>query len=755
MRTSGQDQAQGGDEQSAADAGRVRLSLFLRLLIVIVSLVLGVASLLASYLISRQVREMQTDLELKASTYGRLVSKEVESAVAFGDRATAREVFDSLAQDDDVEGLALFTSRGTLLHARGTISPSLPVSPSRVTQPLSFSRVSRIGVMVPVVSLEGPRGALVVELSTRRLHESRAAVVKRAVGACLLAVLAGTLGAFLIARSLARRVRAIATVANAVAAGDLSQRPVPEDGARDEIATTAAAFNAMLRQQQALVAQIRQSAHEEQARLETLVAARTAELAGRNDDMRRVLDNVGQGFLTVDPQGRMSRERSAILETWFGPAPESGLLVDYLGRVDPAMSKWFAACWESVLDGLLPLEVAIGQLPRRMNVSPRNFEVDYRPILDSHGKLERMAIVVTDATAAVERARAETDEREVTRLFKRLIADRAGFLEFFSEAATLVARSSSGANDLAARKRALHTLKGNALLYGVDSVAVLCHALEDRLAEHGDLGEADLAPLIARWREVAGKIRELVGEERNRLEVDDADYAKLCLALERGTSHAKLREMVLAWRLEPTQLRLARIAEQAEALAVRLGKAPILVEIEANELRLAPEQWGPFWSAAVHVIRNAIDHGLEPADERQDSGKSGPGRVRLRTYTQGPTFAIEFSDDGRGIDWDAVRKKAVALGISSQTHADLKNALCTDGMSTKDSVTELSGRGVGLGAVRRACEDLGGQMEVESVPGHGTTIRFVWPLTSLAAPPQQTPRSTPPPAAAVGFVRAG
>jgi two-component system chemotaxis sensor kinase CheA len=740
---------------SARKSGK-GLSIFLKLLALIVSLVLGIAALLASYLSSRQMQDMQSELETKAATYGRLTSKQVESAIAFDDRETAREVFDSVAEDRDVESLSLFTSRGAVLQARGAMTPNLALDLSKISRPTPFTTNERIGIAVPIVSLEGPRGTLVVELSTRRLFEARSRVLRQAGVACLLAALAGSLGAFLIARSLARRIGAIATVADAVAAGDLSQNPVPDGGARDEIGVLAGAFNAMLSQLQTLIAQIRQSAHEEQARLETLVEARTVELAGRNDDMRRVLNNVGQGFVTLDLDGRMSRERSAILETWFGPAPESGLLVDYLARVDAAMAEWFGVCWQAVLDGMLPLSVAMAQLPKHVTFAGRHFEFDYRALLGADGQLERVVVVLSDETAAVERARAETDEREATQLFKRLIADRAGFLEFFGEACALVEQIKTERADHAALARALHTLKGNAGLYGIDSIAQLAHGLEDSLAETQQLSDADVAPLAARWSDMASKIRELVGDERNALEVDESDYTKALFAIERGVPLPKLRDMLLAWRLEPTQVRLRRIGEQAQALAQRLEKGPISVEIESNELRLPPERWNPFWAAAVHVVRNAIDHGLESPDQRADSGKTSAGRLVLRTCVRGDVFAIEFADDGRGIDWSAVERKAVAAGAPSKTHSDLVNALFLDGLSTKDAVTDISGRGVGLGAVRQACQDLGGAIEIESQLGLGTTIRFIWPAKLLAAAGLRIARSSlPPPLRPAGYDRVG
>jgi two-component system chemotaxis sensor kinase CheA len=702
------------------------LSIFQKLLILIVSLVLGVVALLGSYLLSRQVAEMRASLEAKAATYGRLVSKQVESAIAFDDRETAREVFESVAQDGDVESLTLFTSKGTVLRAWGSISPESEAQAKAVKERTLVAHSDRIAALSPVVSLEGPRGTLVVELSTRSLAESSHKAQQRAAFAFVIAALLGALGAFVIARSLGRRLKVIATAADAVAAGDLNQGPVDDRGRRDEIGVTVSAFNAMLTQIRDLVAHIQKSAREEKVRLERLVAERTAELDARNEDMRRVLDNVGQGFLTLNATGEMSRERSRVLETWFGKAPASGSFVEYIASSDSEAARWFAAGWSAIVDDLLPIEVTLDQLPKRVALSGRNFEIEYRPILAAGGKLDRVLLVLSDVTAVLERERAEAGEREATRLFTRLVADRAGFLEFFAEAESLVEsiRSAQNATDLV---RPLHTLKGNAGIFGIDSVARLCHDLENQLQEAGALSQHDLSPLFARWNEIATKVRSLVGDGGAKLEVSDGDYEELAKAIERRTAHAELQSLLHAWKLESGEARLSRVAEQAQGLAERLGKGPLQIDVDANRLRFVPEKWTEFWSAAVHVVRNAIDHGLETAEERSQAGKPEVRKLGFRSRLDSGELVVEFSDDGRGIDWRRVEEKAKQRNLPADSQAALVDALFADGLSTRDEASEYSGRGVGLSAVRAACQKLGGRVVVESRPGQGSVFRFVWP----------------------------
>ena len=703
------------------------LSLFVKLAIVILSLVVGSITLLAFYLSSRQLDDLRVRLDAKASTYGRLVSKQVEPAVAFNDLQTAREIFDSVAQDTDIDALTLFTDKGASLYARGVGSVEMTPARLAASSPELVDQAERVASVVPVVSLEGPRGVLVVEVSKRRLGESRRTVLTHAGVAALLTMVVGGFGAYLIARSLARRLEAMATVADKVAAGDLDQGPVDVGGSRDEIGRLGVAINAMLNQIRALFAQIRESAQKEQERLEGLVAARTAELATRNVEMRRVLDNVGQGVFSLDANGHMSRERSAIVERWFGAAPQDASFAAYLTAVSPRLGQWFALGWESVTENILPLEVSLDQLPKRMDVGDRNLELDYRPVTREDGALECVLVVVSDVTAEMERERAEAGEREMTRLFSRLIADRAGTVEFFSEARTLVNDIVRPTTDAAVRKRALHTLKGNAGIFGLDTWAAYCHGLEDILSERGALTELELAAMNKRWQEVSDKVQTLVSGTGAHVEIPNDEYDALVEMIESAVPHAEIRQAVSSFRLEPAETRLRRIGEQATALAGRLQKAPLEVHVEANGLKLEPLVWAEFWSAAVHVVRNAVDHGLETPEEREELGKTEPATLHLRTHLNSQRFTVEFADNGRGIDWEKVAGRAKAMGLPVTDDSDLATALFAEGFTTRETVSEMSGRGVGLPIVRAACRKLGGDVEIDSELGKGTTFRFVWP----------------------------
>jgi GAF domain-containing protein/tRNA A-37 threonylcarbamoyl transferase component Bud32/HPt (histidine-containing phosphotransfer) domain-containing protein/two-component sensor histidine kinase len=471
--------------------------------------------------------------------------------------------------------------------------------------------------------------------------------------------------------------------------------------------------------------------------LEAKVEARTRALDARNREMRLVLDNVDQGLLTIDRRGVVEGERSAVVERWLGAPAAGATFEQWLAPLSPDAAADFGCAFEALVEEILPLELLLEQMPKKLAIGvgadERLYELAYRPIVDEgQTTWGRLLIVVSDVTEHVARERAQRAQRELVQLFHRVARDRSGVEEFHAEAARLVtAIGAEVAPEIGELRLRVHTLKGNAAIYGLSSLAEACSALEDEIAELGAVPEhARRRGIVEHWKRVEEVLAPALGD-RGGFEISADDVDALRAAIDRGATHDELRALVDAWSREPMSLRLARLGDQVRRLAGALGKGPVEVSIAANGVRLDHDRWAPFWGAFVHVVRNAVDHGLEDPETRAAIGKAIP-RIGLRTYeiVEGAAgqLILEISDDGRGIRWEAVAAKAAKVGLPHATRDDLAAALFAEGLSTRDAVTETSGRGVGLGAVREACAALGGRIEVESTSGVGTTFRFRFPL---------------------------
>ena len=240
-------------------------------------------------------------------------------------------------------------------------------------------------------------------------------------------------------------------------------------------------------------------------------------------------------------------------------------------------------------------------------------------------------------------------------------------------------------------------------------------------------GVADLA----RARALAQELRSSLDHLQRSLAID----------LERvDGAFVEMRDVAHRLRLMPAQIVFATLERSVRDAAQTLGK---LVSFDASggEVRLDANVLAALRDALMHVVRNAVTHGVESEAERIALAKSSTAQVRLQVLRRGSRVAFVCSDDGRGIDIEAVRKTAVARGV---VHASAAKALTAEqviallvsagavGLTTSTEVTELSGRGIGLDVVRATMSQLKGEMRIRSEPGRGVSVELLVPV-SIAA----------------------
>jgi two-component system chemotaxis sensor kinase CheA len=228
-------------------------------------------------------------------------------------------------------------------------------------------------------------------------------------------------------------------------------------------------------------------------------------------------------------------------------------------------------------------------------------------------------------------------------------------------------------------------------------------------------------------QQVISEYTDVQDRRAGSAELRDASALLNCL-----TSELQLAVMKL--RMRPVRKVFAKLPRQVRDLARDIGKeVDLRMSGESTEVdkSIVDEIGEPL----THLIRNACDHGIEPPEEREANGKPRRGMVNLSARHEASTIVIEITDDGRGLDADAIRTKAIAKGMISEeatlelTEQELFRFIFESGFSTAEKITYVSGRGVGMDVVRRKIESLNGLIEVSSKPGEGTTVRLCLPLT--------------------------
>jgi HPt (histidine-containing phosphotransfer) domain-containing protein len=432
--------------------------------------------------------------------------------------------------------------------------------------------------------------------------------------------------------------------------------------------------------------------------LEKKVESRTAATRQQQRDMHLILNNMQEGLVTIDLDGHVAGETSRAIKDWFGSPLPGEALAYRVGRRDAAFGNRLAQGLGALKQGTLPAEAAIGLLPTRLRNGSKTFAVQYRLMSPDDYSLEavsqerraggeqpeKVLVMIADITEQLRREAAERHLSDLLKVFRHIILDRTGFLEFKETADRMVHSLTASSPDagLEHHKQIVHTLKENSAMFGLTGIAELCQKIESDLAQANEaLAATYIDSLGQAWHEICCDVDRFLGEPlESGIEIDRSEYTAVLSAMKASVDVSTLSRMVESWRLEPAAKFLSRIEHQIREIAESRGKRNIRVSIESNDLRFDSDRFAPFWSAFIHVLRDMVDHGVEKPEESS---------IKLSTAIEGEYFVVTL-------------------------------LLYLPGLSASDATAHWA-------ALADACAPLEGTMEVESERGIATSIRFRFP----------------------------
>lgn len=245
--------------------------------------------------------------------------------------------------------------------------------------------------------------------------------------------------------------------------------------------------------------------------------------------------------------------------------------------------------------------------------------------------------------------------------------------------------------------------------------------------------------------ELLDKLMNLVGELvlcRNQiLQFSETveDSAMIASSQRLNLITTELQEGVMKTRMQPIRNAWSKLPRVVRDLSQSCGKE-VEVRMEGADTELDKTILEALKDPLTHIVRNSVDHGIETAEVRAAAGKPSKGVLYMRAFHEGGQVNIEIADDGGGIQAERVRDKAIEKGLITADQADqmsereLTNLILLPGFSTAAQVTNVSGRGVGMDVVKTNIERIGGTIDIQSVPGEGTTLRIKIPLTLAIVP---------------------
>jgi len=542
-------------------------------------------------------------------------------------------------------------------------------------------------------------------------------------------------------------------------------------GGQDELGVVAKNFNTLLDLVHSQVEGLRESVEAKEGAIK-LIQATQAQLIEseklaqlRQGRVSNLLDNSGQGFLSFGRDRVIDPEVSRACQTMLACSPAGHDAAQVLFGDDPVKADLFheiilAVRAEPDTDirdsmlSLLPAEIQRGEIL---------LNAEYKALED-----DRFMVVLTDITEERRLHVMLQRERSRLELIVAAVSDTRNFFASVEAFREFLARGlphrldADVAADVLAKTlyREIHTYKGVLSQFGFIHTPARLHEIETQLTGSDRPTRESIAEIVspsvlqARFNADLAVLTEALGPdflengERFVLSGEQAEQLeKMALKLLQGkavdsaspevrrllNAMVTLRNMVLKDVLTGFDGVLRQAARRVEK-----NVAPIDV-VGGEDIWIDPRQYKAFLHALGHVFRNAVVHGIESPDERRATGKNEAGKVVCRLALEKNRIRLSIADDGAGIDLDALRQRAVAVGICTDddvrrmSDGEAIRLIFRDKLSVRDTVTELSGRGVGLAAVLAETQKLGGEVEVITSSGKGTEFLFDLPLQQCAA----------------------
>jgi two-component system, chemotaxis family, sensor kinase CheA len=526
-----------------------------------------------------------------------------------------------------------------------------------------------------------------------------------------------------------------------------------------------AKYHGQLQQKQVVIDELqvaRGQLEEYSKNLESMVERRTAELKQANTMLSAIMNSLGQGFLVFDKSGQCGQIYTLACETILEKSPAGLMIWDVLALPDSdseSFKMWMAAVFGQKLefDSLKDLAPS-----HYKHSGGRQVRLSYFTVNDLGNRPERIVLVATDITAEYEAQQALDREKDFAKMIVKMVTSQGPFKKFldgfsFEVKSILTAVSkATGEFDYEWAFRVLHTLEGEAGAFGLEDLRKATRHPQEVL-EPVKKGNVVFSTVRTEFEAATWKLLEAESTYRkeNHALLESVGLSGVAkrevieASLKRGveflrSSGLKSQDVEFFTSLlfeAPVNRLFVHYKDLITQLGEKLGKKIAPLHISNGDL-LVPDGWlDQLASGFVHVFRNMVDHGIEPAEDRVMLGKPENGAVSLEfsEVLEGSRRFLQIcaKDDGQGIHPEVIRKKLKANG-QTQTEAlsdrEVIQAVFDAGFSTRTAIGDFSGRGIGMNVVKEVAESLGGTAWVESEVGKGTRTIVQIPFPQVKIP---------------------
>ncbi len=491
--------------------------------------------------------------------------------------------------------------------------------------------------------------------------------------------------------------------------------------------------------------------------LESLVKKRTAEIQNLNILMKALLDSLNQAFFVFDQKGICAPVYSNACLDLLSVAPADMKVWDVL-KIDTSKIEGFKNWLFTVFSELLPFDDLKPLGPNSISHAQKSISLEYFPIRNEDNSIEKIVCVGSDVTDLVTAQKQAEEDREKVQSILKMIQNRRELKMFLLETKTQVLMldkelSKIAQNPTLARDgilRVLHTIKGGAATFSYNTLKDAAHILEEKMSplEGRSLPTNEIQVLNRKIQNETGTIisfyKDVFGDltppDDETITFNPEDIKSLMHMNDADNIHRFIDERIYT---QPVKALIAQFPIVIEKTAHLLNKTIAPLEIKNDFIRVPLKAFDPFFNSFIHVLRNSVDHGIEAPSIRLENAKPEQGALSLEfslaINSDGKKLHVVYKDDGQGVNPKHIRKKLDKLNIP---HSHINDAqviyfIFNPSFSTRDDVTETSGRGVGLDAVKYEVDQLGGSIKINTQLGKFTEFVFDLPYPATATEKKQ------------------
>lgn len=598
---------------------------------------------------------------------------------------------------------------------------------------------------------------LVSSIKSKNAFKAAQELIKRSFFVGMIILGATIIFSLIFSTRLTKPILSLYKATQSFSSGDLNSKV--HINTSDELKTLGEGFNSMIDQIGALLEDQKKmilKLEDYNQNLERMVSERTAELQEANNFIEAMINSLNQGLLVFDQNLNIASTYTKSCNDIFQMEIENKTYGDILG-LDDSKKAILKKGVDLVYSEKLPFKSST-KLINQDRIIGDSFEdtnfkhiaLEYFPMRNKENdSLTHIVVVATDKTEEVKAVEAFKAKEAYVNMITKLVGNKKQFMNYLSDvrkSLKIIAdelEKETPNPDLILMQ--YHTINGGSGTYSAMKLQKTARSNEQKIIDQKDAGKLSNKDLfkdynycVEVYKELQEEINNVLGNNVNTLEIDkkviDVLSEKIRQQVDRQTYHYFEEQFYH----EPVESYVSEYINLTKTVARKTGKKIYPLDIQGGDIRIPPLKIDSFFSSLVHLFRNCVDHGIEKPAKRKKLEKDPQGKITIQfdktLKNEHPYLNILVTDDGGGINPDIIRKKWAELNPDDKSVEFLSDEeviykIFDPAFSTTDQLSEFSGRGVGMSAIKETVEELGGNLNLISQVNSGSKFEFNLPLS--------------------------